>query len=271
LGSFAAFVQESEFFALQNPQYFRKRELANSYSKLWMNLEVLNALALDDWDQKGRPEDYGSVWDSRYRSDALYAVNELLAFLDRLPLPSSESLVFCASTDPDDAMGTMTFKLLDRNEENASLTMEIIVTALWDDYAQKLTIDSDTLREFSMGMKNYPDLYPCPCSLELKGKTNLHKPVSMMFHIKPKDTYTGYVIVEVSEMSDGQNASEVLRVTSYLGFLERFGRRLNSIDDIEIGEAIFLENGKRLSQKSSYPSNSKKPQAGNLAWRKLLG
>ncbi|MDR1184101.1 MAG: hypothetical protein LBK67_04820 [Coriobacteriales bacterium] len=38
-----------------------------------------------------------------------------------------------------------------------------------------------------------------------------------------------------------------------------------------VGEWAWVWRAKRLSQKSSYPSNSKKPQADNLAWQKLLG
>ncbi|WP_175103379.1 hypothetical protein [Pararobbsia alpina] len=47
----------------------------------WFELELINALALDEWESHGKPADWTEVWNSRFRSDAQELVGKLYNLL----------------------------------------------------------------------------------------------------------------------------------------------------------------------------------------------
>lgn len=81
---FSKFVRDAEVFC-QN----EKRDGAIDinlarYRGIWFDLEVINALALDDWESSGMPENWISQWDERYKRDAQEVIAELRVLLAAL-------------------------------------------------------------------------------------------------------------------------------------------------------------------------------------------
>lgn len=75
LFSFAEFAKISE-------SYFDKHKsdsaFFSSYKEKWFELEIVNAVALDDWESEGRPRDWSEKWDTKYKKDAANIIQELL-------------------------------------------------------------------------------------------------------------------------------------------------------------------------------------------------
>jgi len=81
---FSKFVRDAEVFC-QN----EKRDGAVSinlarYREIWLDLEVINALALDDWESSGMPDNWTSQWDETYKHDAQEVMAELRVLLAAL-------------------------------------------------------------------------------------------------------------------------------------------------------------------------------------------
>src|SRR5690349_10264201 len=55
-----------------------------AYQACWFELEIVNALALDEWESAGKPSDWASEWDGRYKKDAEELIGNLCAILRRL-------------------------------------------------------------------------------------------------------------------------------------------------------------------------------------------
>jgi hypothetical protein len=75
---YALFVRDSEVFqddAVQD----EKRESA--YRACWFELEIVNALALDEWEFDGKPNDWAATWNERYKRDAEELIFNLCAIL----------------------------------------------------------------------------------------------------------------------------------------------------------------------------------------------
>lgn len=54
---------------------------AAAWQRQWFELEIINGLALSEWDEEGRPEDFSARWREGYQQEALELVNELLALV----------------------------------------------------------------------------------------------------------------------------------------------------------------------------------------------
>ncbi|ARF66937.1 hypothetical protein B7C51_02635 [Paenibacillus larvae subsp. pulvifaciens] len=81
---FAKFVSDSEFFAVQNPQIFKNLSLVDEYTTLWGELEIVNALALCQWEEDGRAKEWGKHWTENYKEQATEAVHELINFMKKI-------------------------------------------------------------------------------------------------------------------------------------------------------------------------------------------
>lgn len=46
------------------------------FEDIWIELEIINALALDEWEQDGRPKIW-DIWDEKYKSEAIFLIHEL--------------------------------------------------------------------------------------------------------------------------------------------------------------------------------------------------
>lgn len=80
VASFAKFVSYAEDLAQLN-DLFENEKNRNSYQIIWFELEIVNALALSEWEDEGCPDDWQSRWELDYKSDASELMNELLRLL----------------------------------------------------------------------------------------------------------------------------------------------------------------------------------------------
>lgn len=73
----SAFVARTEFL-WQDP---RQVADAEAWQRVWFELEILNAVALAEWEEQGRPAEWSSGWAGVYREPVAALVEELLALL----------------------------------------------------------------------------------------------------------------------------------------------------------------------------------------------
>lgn len=77
VASFAKFVSYAEEF-VQSNELFKNEESKESYQQIWFELEIINALALSEWESAGRPENWQTCWELAYKQDASHVMAELL-------------------------------------------------------------------------------------------------------------------------------------------------------------------------------------------------
>ena len=49
-------------------------------------MEIINACALDEWEEKGRPKDFSKIWNEKYKYDATKMLYELIEFIEKLEI-----------------------------------------------------------------------------------------------------------------------------------------------------------------------------------------
>lgn len=75
--AWSAFVAQTEFL-------WQDTDLvtdADAWQRLWFELEIVNGLALAEWDDQGRPADGACHWRETYQQDAAALTSELLAMM----------------------------------------------------------------------------------------------------------------------------------------------------------------------------------------------
>ena len=77
LFTWADFVAQTEFLWQDNTLM----EDAEAWQRQWFELEILNGLALAEWEEQGRPADWSAVWSSTYQQDARELVAELMTLI----------------------------------------------------------------------------------------------------------------------------------------------------------------------------------------------
>lgn len=60
---------------------------AAAWQRQWFELEILNGLALAEWDEAGRPQDWSARWREGYRQEAGELLEGLLGLLARPEAP----------------------------------------------------------------------------------------------------------------------------------------------------------------------------------------
>jgi hypothetical protein len=75
--SFARFVSYAENLD-QVKELFKDENSREDYQHIWFELEIINASALSDWEDEGRPVDWKSRWQSNYKLVASELIDELL-------------------------------------------------------------------------------------------------------------------------------------------------------------------------------------------------
>ncbi|HZZ06288.1 hypothetical protein [Paraburkholderia sp.] len=53
----------------------------SAYEQCWFELEIVNALALDEWESDGKPAVWLEPWNQRYKNDAKELIGKLSALL----------------------------------------------------------------------------------------------------------------------------------------------------------------------------------------------
>lgn len=74
LFTWASFVAHTEFLWQDNTLVTD----AEAWQRQWFELEILNGLALAEWEEQGRPADWSSAWRETYQQDARELAAELL-------------------------------------------------------------------------------------------------------------------------------------------------------------------------------------------------
>ena len=64
--SFARFVADTEFLS-DDPHY----------NALWFEAEIVNAVALAEWEVQGRPDDWADEWRPTFKADAIKVTQAL--------------------------------------------------------------------------------------------------------------------------------------------------------------------------------------------------
>ena len=77
---FARFVAETEFLASAACVEFQEK-----YSRTWFDMELVNALALAEWEQDGSPEEWSKVWVGKYKNEAEETLLEFLEVVKEWP------------------------------------------------------------------------------------------------------------------------------------------------------------------------------------------
>lgn len=78
--SFAKFVSYTEDLT-QLKELFEDEQSREHYQQIWFELEIVNALALSEWENEGRPADWQSRWESDYQHDAFGLITKLISAL----------------------------------------------------------------------------------------------------------------------------------------------------------------------------------------------
>ena len=75
--AWAAFVAQTEF------QWKDRASVqdAVAWQRIWFELEILNWLALAQWEDEGKPINWSSRWNTDYRQEAAALANDLLELL----------------------------------------------------------------------------------------------------------------------------------------------------------------------------------------------
>lgn len=84
LFAWAAFVAQTEFL-WQDAALILD---AAAWQRVWFELEIINGLALAQWDEQGRPGDWSSSWNEDYRQETRALAAELVAMLCDADSPS---------------------------------------------------------------------------------------------------------------------------------------------------------------------------------------
>lgn len=77
---FAKFVEETEFLASTMCVEFQEK-----YSRAWFEMELVNALALAEWEQDGSPEEWSEVWVKKYKNEAEETLFGFLEVVEEWP------------------------------------------------------------------------------------------------------------------------------------------------------------------------------------------
>ncbi|MCI2290158.1 hypothetical protein M8R90_08940 [Enterobacter hormaechei] len=80
IASFARFVSYAEDLS-QLEELFENNKDKEVYEQIWFELEIINALALSQWETEGYPSDWKKQWESGYKQDATHIMGELLNLL----------------------------------------------------------------------------------------------------------------------------------------------------------------------------------------------
>ncbi len=90
LREYALLAQESVFafseFAERSESFFddceQDSDFLRRYRKAWFELEIVNAVALEEWEVDGRPRNWAEKWEAKYKRDASEVVHELLKVVE---------------------------------------------------------------------------------------------------------------------------------------------------------------------------------------------
>ncbi|WP_147273120.1 hypothetical protein [Billgrantia montanilacus] len=78
--NFAEFVAQTEFLADEESEEFKEQ-----YGRAWFEMELVNSLALAEWEQDGCPREWGKIWGEKYKEEAKETLHEFLEVVKKWP------------------------------------------------------------------------------------------------------------------------------------------------------------------------------------------
>lgn len=78
--SFSQFVKQSENFGRRDGGLFDNNK-SSEFDKIWFELEIVNSLALSNWEDEGCPADWVKQWNGLYKNDARELIDKVLLLL----------------------------------------------------------------------------------------------------------------------------------------------------------------------------------------------
>ncbi|MCS3507371.1 hypothetical protein [Achromobacter sp. JUb104] len=83
LKRFSYFVQLAENYGIHSDLLTVNVD-AEKYEKIWFEMEIVNAVALSEWEIDGKPDEWGGRWVSEFQRDAVEVTENLIDFLEGL-------------------------------------------------------------------------------------------------------------------------------------------------------------------------------------------
>lgn len=83
LFAWSAFVSRTEFL-WQDGSLVKD---ADAWQRVWFEMEIINGLALAEWEDQGRPAQWSSCWAGSYQEQARELAGELVALILDPPDP----------------------------------------------------------------------------------------------------------------------------------------------------------------------------------------
>jgi len=85
LYSYSSLVADLELLPSQC-QKINSPELRHEFFIIWNDMELINACALSEWEECGRPSNnlFNRIWDNKYKKDASILIDKLVLFLSKI-------------------------------------------------------------------------------------------------------------------------------------------------------------------------------------------
>ncbi|WP_189530917.1 hypothetical protein [Paludibacterium paludis] len=81
LKSFASFVRLAEEYCTHHSPFLSNVDL-DRCGKVWFTMEIVNANALSEWEDDGRPVQWSERWIAEFQDDAIDLVGNLIDLLE---------------------------------------------------------------------------------------------------------------------------------------------------------------------------------------------
>ena len=82
--NYAALVADLELVPEQYDSIFKNMNSKQEYGCLWEEMEIINAIALNEWEELGRNSNFNFIWGKKYKQDAEQMLRRLVNFLQNL-------------------------------------------------------------------------------------------------------------------------------------------------------------------------------------------
>ncbi|KAF0844722.1 hypothetical protein FNL37_2175 [Methylovorus glucosotrophus] len=78
--AFSRFVRGTESLCGSGNPFLSGEDISR-FDKLWFELEIVNAGALSDWEDQGKPANWINEWEATYKPDAVELIENLVVLL----------------------------------------------------------------------------------------------------------------------------------------------------------------------------------------------
>jgi hypothetical protein len=78
--AFADFIKYAELYCGKSNPLVHESD-TEKFDAIWFEMEIVNAAALSDWEEAGKPKDWTHSWETLYKKDAVELTSSLTALL----------------------------------------------------------------------------------------------------------------------------------------------------------------------------------------------